>query len=108
MHTDSEQDPFLPRSLAPQNPAAGVGNNAETAAEIKQVFQQANSELKAAQKVLIVGGGPIGIEMAGEIMEEMPGKAVTLVTSEELMPSATVAFPDKFRDRLRKKLEQAR
>eukprot|EP00752_Nemacystus_decipiens_P010539 g9385.t1 len=84
----------------------GVGNNAETAAGIKKVMDQANSELKAAQKVLVIGGGPIGIEMAGEIMEEMPGKTVTLVTSKELMPSPNVAFPDKFRARLKAKLEK--
>ncbi|CAM9743989.1 unnamed protein product, partial [Ectocarpus sp. 12 AP-2014] len=55
---------------------------------------------KAAKSILVIGGGPIGIEMAGEIMEEMPGKSVTLVTSKELMPSPTVAFPAKFRTRL--------
>lgn len=41
-------------------------------------------------------------------MEDMPGKSVTLVTSKELMPSPTVAFPEKFRTRLRKKLEQVK
>ena len=42
---------------------------------------------------------------AGEIREEMPDKKVTLVTSKELMPSANPIFPDKFRARLRAKLE---
>lgn len=77
-------------------------------AEQTAVFEQANATLKAAKSILVIGGGPIGIEMAGEIMEEMPGKTVTLVTSKELMPSPTVAFPDKFRTRLRKKLEAVR
>ena len=98
----------LSRSLPPVNSTVGVGNNAATAADIKKVFEQANSELKAAQKILVIGGGPIGIEMAGEIMEEMPGKTVTLVTSKELMAAPNVTFPDKFRNRLRKKLEQVK
>ncbi len=72
------------------------------------MFKQANAELKAAQSVLVIGGGPIGIEMAGEIMEEMPGKKVTLVTSKELMPSPDVAYPERFRTRLKKKLEKVR
>lgn len=106
VHTQQRNPLLYPAPLLPTKPIVGVGNHTETAAEITEVFKQANSELKAAQKILIVGGGPIGIEMAGEIMEEMPGKAVTLVTSNELMPSPTVALPDKFRNRLRKKLEQ--
>lgn len=72
------------------------------------MFQQANAELKAAQTILIIGGGPVGIEMAGEIMEDMPGKSVTLVTSKELMPSPDVEFSEKFRTRLRNKLEKVK
>ena len=101
-------NPCLSRSLPPVNPTVGAANNAETVADIKKVFEQANSELKAAQKILVIGGGPVGIEMAGEIMEEMPAKIVTLVTSKEPMAAPNVTFPDKFRNRLRKKLEQVK
>lgn len=83
-----------------------MGGNKETAAEQSAVFKQAHSEIKAATDILIVGGGPVGIETAGEIMEEFPGKNVTLVTSKELMPSPTLPLSDRFRQRLRKKLEQ--
>lgn len=86
--------------------AAGFGNRAVTNADQTAVFKQASAKLKAAQNILVIGGGPVGIEMAGEIVEEMPGKNVTLVTAKELMPSPSVAFPDKFRTRLRKKLEE--
>ena len=70
------------------------------------MFKESSAKLRAAQDILIIGGGPVGIEMAGEIVEELPGKNVTLVTSKELMPSPAVVFPDKFRERLRKKLEE--
>ncbi|CAN0341764.1 unnamed protein product [Ascophyllum nodosum] len=83
----------------------GVGGGKQIVAEQNAVFRKANEELKAATNILIVGGGPIGIETAGEIREEMPEKKVTLVTSKELMPSITPVFPDKFRARLCAKLE---
>lgn len=99
--------PFPPSPHCPFRwMSAGFANRAVTNAGQTEVFKQANAQLDGAQNILIIGGGPVGIEMAGEIAEEMPGKSVTLVTSAELMPSPTAAFPDKFRDRLKKKLEE--
>src|SRR6202011_1535967 len=37
--------------------------------------------LSAARRILIVGGGPVGVEMAGEIVETWPGRSVTIVES---------------------------
>lgn len=53
-----------------------------------------------------MGGGPIGIETAGEIKEEFPQKNVTVVTSKELMPSPHVDLPEKLRTRLTEKLKK--
>lgn len=36
-------------------------------------------KIKAAQSILIVGGGPTGVELAGEIAVDFPEKKVTLV-----------------------------
>lgn len=83
----------------------GVGGATQTVCEQTKVFKEAGEQIKAAKDILIVGGGPIGIEMAGEIMEEIPNKNVTLVTSRELSPSSQVNFPQKFRIKLRAKLE---
>lgn len=38
-----------------------------------------NEKIKAAQSILIVGGGPTGVELAGEIAVDFPEKKVTLV-----------------------------
>ncbi len=47
-------------------------------------------QIAAAEQVLIVGGGPIGVEIAGEITEERPGKPVTLVeASPRLLPATS-------------------
>lgn len=40
-----------------------------------------NEKIKSAQSVLIVGGGPTGVELAGEISVDFPEKHVTLVHS---------------------------
>lgn len=106
--SDATSAPPSPHSFCLRGTSAGVGNNASTKAGATAVIKQANADIAAAQNILILGGGPIGIEIAGEIREEMPWKKVTLVTSKELHPSPTVEFSEKFRARLRKKLEEVR
>ncbi len=46
-------------------------------------MQAANERLKAAKSVLIVGGGAVGVEVAGEIASVLPDKQVTLVHSRD-------------------------
>lgn len=38
-----------------------------------------NEKIKGANSILIIGGGPTGVELAGEIAFDYPGKDVTLV-----------------------------
>ncbi|ONK69602.1 uncharacterized protein A4U43_C05F24690 [Asparagus officinalis] len=42
-------------------------------------FQQDNEKIKSSNSVLIVGGGPSGVELAAEIVVDYPEKKVTLV-----------------------------
>ena len=44
-----------------------------------QHFRTVRKHLEGAGRVLIVGGGAVGIEVAGEITETFPGKRVTVV-----------------------------
>lgn len=44
-----------------------------------QHFRSVHKDLQAAKRVLIVGGGAVGIELAGEITESFPDKQVTVV-----------------------------
>lgn len=58
-------------------------------------FADANQQLQAAQKVLIIGGGIVGVELAGEIADHHPDKSVLLAHSsdrlvEELKPKASM------------------
>ncbi|XVF19640.1 hypothetical protein REPUB_Repub11eG0128100 [Reevesia pubescens] len=42
-------------------------------------YQAENQKIQAAHSILIVGGGPTGVELAGEIATDFPEKKVTLV-----------------------------
>ncbi|KAL3616397.1 hypothetical protein CASFOL_039787 [Castilleja foliolosa] len=48
-------------------------------AEKLSYYQAEQKKIKSAQSILIVGGGPSGVELAGEIIVDFPDKKVTLV-----------------------------
>lgn len=52
-------------------------------------FDAFNAKLKNANRILIVGGGPIGVELAGEITEDYPDKSVTVVESNDSLLKGT-------------------
>ena len=68
--------------------------NAMTLNEREAEVLNANSQLVNAKNVLIIGGGIVGVELAGEIAEHYPEKSVTLAHAddrlvEELKPKAS-------------------
>lgn len=54
-------------------------DGAFTMAEKLQHYQAEHEKIKSANSVLIVGGGPTGVELAGEIAVDFPDKKVTIV-----------------------------
>lgn len=84
--------------------AAGIAGGKTTNPERISHFERARSEILAAQRILVVGGGALGIELVGEIKEHFPKKDVTLVTSKELMDSPHIKYPVKLRTKLKEKL----
>ncbi|CAM6089633.1 unnamed protein product [Calypogeia fissa] len=52
-----------------------------TKEERMQEFKELNQQLVEAESVLIIGGGPVGVELVGEIVTDFPQKTVTLVHS---------------------------
>ncbi|GFP95666.1 apoptosis-inducing factor homolog a [Phtheirospermum japonicum] len=56
-----------------------VNAGAYTKAERLSHYQAEQEKIKSAKSILIVGGGPSGVELAGEIVVDFPDKKVTLV-----------------------------
>ena len=54
--------------------------------------------LASAGRVLLLGAGPVGLELAGEIKAAWPGKSVTIVNPAHDILSG--AYPDEFRAEL--------
>ena len=50
-----------------------------TMAERKAFYRRFHERLTGSRHILIVGGGPIGVEVAGEISETFPHKQLTLI-----------------------------
>jgi NADH dehydrogenase FAD-containing subunit len=66
-------------------------------------LRAAGEAVAEARAVLLLGAGPVGLELTGEIKDRWPDKAVTIVD-----PAADVLggrYPDEFRAELRRQLD---
>jgi NADH dehydrogenase FAD-containing subunit len=62
----------------------------------REHFHQWADRIRMAKKIVIVGGGPVGVELAGEILEEQRGKDLTLIHNGlTLLPGLTPG-PQKY------------
>lgn len=75
----------------------------QDSAAAKAKIHATREELAGAEKVLLLGAGPVGLELAGEIKAVWPDKAVTIVDpAEGILPG----FPDEFRSEVRRQLDE--
>ncbi|WP_327391944.1 FAD-dependent oxidoreductase [Streptomyces sp. NBC_01186] len=73
----------------------------DDSAAAKARLHTVREALAASAHVLLLGAGPVGLELAGEIRAAWPGKRVTVTDpAAELLPG----FPDAFRARVRDEL----
>ncbi|KAI7849610.1 hypothetical protein BDC45DRAFT_520009 [Circinella umbellata] len=66
--------------------------------------REIQSLVKKSNSILIVGGGPTGIEVAGEIREKYADKKITLIHSQKQLLQAGI--PDKPRAQILHKVEK--
>jgi NADH dehydrogenase FAD-containing subunit len=77
--------------------------NAEAASK---KIQQTNRALSQAERVLLVGAGPVGIELAGEIREVWPDKAIVLLdVADDVLGGP---YKAELREELRRQLTEFR
>jgi NADH dehydrogenase FAD-containing subunit len=68
-------------------------------------YRSANAELAGADHVALLGAGPVGVELAGEIASAFPGKRITLLDqADDILPGP---YDQRLRDELRRQLEAA-
>ncbi|KAI0365681.1 FAD/NAD-P-binding domain-containing protein [Pilatotrama ljubarskyi] len=67
----------------------------EKDADVRSHVNAWRSKYEKANHVVIIGGGAVGLETAGEVKHTWPEKKVTVVHSENLLLNDT--YPDKFR-----------
>jgi NADH dehydrogenase FAD-containing subunit len=74
----------------------------DSSGEALKRLRSTHEELAFAERVLIVGAGPVGLELSGEIKEVWPEKDVIVVDpAPELMPT----FTQELRDELVRQLD---
>ncbi|MFD9409996.1 NAD(P)/FAD-dependent oxidoreductase [Streptomyces sp. NPDC059989] len=76
----------------------------DDAAGAKARLAETRTALQAADSVLLLGAGPVGLEFAGEIRAAWPEKRITIVD-----PASDVIvgdFPDELRAEVRRQLEE--
>lgn len=61
--------------------ASPFKTSAASAADFVEESKAVHASLGDARALLIVGGGPVGVELAGEVASAFPGKEVELVSS---------------------------
>jgi len=75
----------------------------DSTAEAVAHFKETHLELAGAERVLIAGAGPVGLELAGEIKAVWPEKRVTIVDpAEELL----AGYADELRTELNRQLDE--
>ncbi|KAJ7438338.1 hypothetical protein FB451DRAFT_1152111 [Mycena latifolia] len=67
----------------------------DSAEDVKSYVAASREKFAGAQSYLLVGGGAIGCELAGELKDIWPEKEVSIVHGQRLLLNDT--YPDKFR-----------
>lgn len=74
---------------------ANAYSRVATEAQLTEVREQ----IEKAQRILVIGGGTVGCEVAGDIAAKFPDKKVTILNASPTL-LANNKVPDRFRNRL--------
>ncbi|XP_072180715.1 ferroptosis suppressor protein 1-like [Diadema setosum] len=83
--TDGEKIPYdyLVIASGSSAPFPGKIDNDMSTEKAIELYQGICEKVKAAEKIVIIGGGAVGVELAGEIATDHPGKDVTIIHARD-------------------------
>lgn len=81
-------------------------DSGEDTATAKARFRTTRAALTGADSVLLLGAGPVGLELAGEIKAVWPGKSVTLVDPGDRLLPGLPGLPDALREAVHRELDE--
>ena len=90
------------RNFSPAEPPVQITSREET----NKFYLDMKQQLSAANNIVIVGSGPVAIELAGEIREEYPDKKLTIVTRSKHVLHTLTPLPKKGIDHVSTRLEK--
>ncbi|KAJ7225274.1 hypothetical protein GGX14DRAFT_638002 [Mycena pura] len=99
---DGKQLPYDVLVLAPGSIWEGPLNIPDDSAAVKPFIAESRAKFAGAQSIVLVGGGAVGVEFAGEIKDIWPSKKVTIVHGADQLMNDT--YPSNFRKGLEKGL----
>lgn len=76
---------------------------ADSAADAVAELKATHADLAGAERVLIAGAGPVGLELAGEIRAAWPGKRITLI---DPTPELLTGYEPDLRSDLHRQLDE--
>ncbi|KAG8720397.1 hypothetical protein FRC08_000344 [Ceratobasidium sp. 394] len=103
--TDKEPVPYEYLVLATGSTWEGPLNLPPAKVDAVETVLAQRTQYRSSQSVLIVGGGAVGIELAGELRESLPHVKVNLVHRGRALMNDT--YPDKYRNSLHDMLTKA-
>uniref|UniRef100_H2Z7T6 Ferroptosis suppressor protein 1 n=1 Tax=Ciona savignyi TaxID=51511 RepID=H2Z7T6_CIOSA len=73
--------------------------------EATKLFKDYRDQIKSAKRIVLVGGGAVGVELAGELKTAFPDKEITIVTSSNHLVTtrSKPGFQKKLNETLRHK-----
>lgn len=87
---------YLIYATGARHPEPGNLNDHDTKTGAIQRLKEVQAKIQKATKILLIGGGAVGLELSVEIREHFPEKEVTLVHSRDrYMPSYKTTMHEK-------------
>ncbi|KAF8167610.1 FAD/NAD(P)-binding domain-containing protein [Crassisporium funariophilum] len=99
---DGERVEYHILVLAPGSVWSGVFGFPDSKEDLLEFLKKGRAALDKAQDIVLVGGGAVGVEFAGEIKCQWPDKKITIVQGDDGLLNKV--YPNKFRKALESKV----